>query len=46
MVQEFVAAKDEAVAAKAAGDRARQQAAGKVIRDLKEQMAALGATPF
>lgn len=43
MISEYFAAKSEAMAAKAAGNKARQQHAGKLIRDLKAEMASLGA---
>ncbi|GBG62911.1 hypothetical protein CBR_g34283 [Chara braunii] len=39
---EFRAAKEEAMKAKEKGDKQRQMAAGKVIRELKEEMARLG----
>ncbi|GAQ84373.1 helicase domain-containing protein [Klebsormidium nitens] len=42
IADEYAAAKMEAGKAKAAGDKARQQAAGKIIRELKEEMARLG----
>ena len=43
VISEYSAAKSEAVAAKAVGNKARQQHAGKLIRDLKAEMASLGA---
>lgn len=46
IAEEYAAAKMEAGKAKAAGDKARQQAAGKIIRELKEEMAKLGKCPF
>ncbi len=42
MGEEFLAAKAEAAAAKAAGDKARQRTAGEMIRNLKAEMAELG----
>ncbi len=39
---EFAAAKAEAMRAKADGDKARQRAAGEMIRSLKREMAELG----
>lgn len=42
VISEYKAAKEEAVAAKAVRDKARQQHAGNLIRDLKQEMACLG----
>eukprot|EP00873_Tetraselmis_striata_P037555 jgi/Tetstr1/457819/TSEL_044364.t1 len=44
VVEEWHKARQEAAAAKAAGDKSRQRAAGQLIRDLKVEMGGLGLT--